>query len=422
MPNQLQPASGDDLRWLAGELISLAQMIEAGGVTPGVRHKIGDLLAPPHKINQWYTHAVRYGGSDELQHYLQSALGVLGRCMGKGTREPTEMRRIAEGLRTLIASADVEPVSPEMLMRLHDYWLGAMQVAAAEYATGGRMAVSGVRVRAGRAAKLLAIAARAHGFDANRVLAAHKILSEHIATCASACDNADDEAERREIWLRKPTDPAYQAGVDDLVNLRLDLWREHTAVLVAPEGHGPSTPGDDPEQIKTNAAAVAQVRRAFFLVTRGRHDFMKCIEATFERAGFPLSSTIDIEGVIRMVGLTPEQAGTMTEQGILECIDGWIEGERIKGAIAASMPAADSVPPSDARAVDDVVTLDQAAAVSGPSKRTLERHLQSGALPPPDYPGGGGRAHRWRWSTLRPALEKVCNRQLPKKWPGSRVI
>jgi len=72
--------------------------------------------------------------------------------------------------------------------------------------------------------------------------------------------------------------------------------------------------------------------------------------------------------------------------------------------------------------LDDLVTLDQAAAVVGQSKRTLERYLQREDLPRPDLPGGGGRAHRWRWSTLRPSLEEHFRPGLPTKFPASRVV
>ncbi len=76
----------------------------------------------------------------------------------------------------------------------------------------------------------------------------------------------------------------------------------------------------------------------------------------------------------------------------------------------------------EATALDDLVTLDQAAAVVGRSKRSLELYLQRGDLPRPDLPGGGGKAHRWYWNTLRPALEKHFRPDLPLKFPASRVV
>ena len=86
---------------------------------------------------------------------------------------------------------------------------------------------------------------------------------------------------------------------------------------------------------------------------------------------------------------------------------------------ALVLPAA-SGPPE--RAFDDLVTLDQAAAMVGKSKRTLERYLHEELLPVPGYPGGSGKPHRWRWSKIRPALEKHFRADLPKKFPASRVI
>lgn len=72
--------------------------------------------------------------------------------------------------------------------------------------------------------------------------------------------------------------------------------------------------------------------------------------------------------------------------------------------------------------LDDIVTLNQAAALAGQSKRNLERYMQNDSLPVPDFPGGEGKAHKWLWGNLRPALEKLVNRKLPKKFPSSRII
>jgi len=71
---------------------------------------------------------------------------------------------------------------------------------------------------------------------------------------------------------------------------------------------------------------------------------------------------------------------------------------------------------------DDLVTLDQAAAVVGQSKRTLERYLQREDLPTPDLPGGGGKPHRWYWSNLRPKLQEHFRPDLPARYPASRIV
>lgn len=72
--------------------------------------------------------------------------------------------------------------------------------------------------------------------------------------------------------------------------------------------------------------------------------------------------------------------------------------------------------------VDELVTLDQVAPLSGLSKRTLERYLQDEELPEPDIRGGGGKANKWFWRNLRPALSKVAQRTLPDRFPGSRIV
>ncbi len=71
---------------------------------------------------------------------------------------------------------------------------------------------------------------------------------------------------------------------------------------------------------------------------------------------------------------------------------------------------------------DALVTLSQVAPLTGLSKRTLERYLKDGKMPEPDYRGGGGKAHKWLWQNLRLALAKIVRRELPKTFPGSRII
>lgn len=72
--------------------------------------------------------------------------------------------------------------------------------------------------------------------------------------------------------------------------------------------------------------------------------------------------------------------------------------------------------------LDELVTLSQVEPLAGKKKRTLERYLADGKIPQPDVRGGEGKAHKWYWKTLRPALSKLCNRVLPPRFPGSRII
>jgi hypothetical protein len=93
-----------------------------------------------------------------------------------------------------------------------------------------------------------------------------------------------------------------------------------------------------------------------------------------------------------------------------------------KTATTPSEPSAakgDQIPEA---AMPDLVTLDQIAAAVNHSKRTLERRKTRGELPPPDVEGGGGRADRWEWSTIRPWLMKTFKlpKPLPERFPGNR--
>jgi hypothetical protein len=65
--------------------------------------------------------------------------------------------------------------------------------------------------------------------------------------------------------------------------------------------------------------------------------------------------------------------------------------------------------------VDDLVNLDEAAAIVHRSKRTLERHLSK--MPPPYVQGGGGKPSLWKWAELRIWLEKEFVPDLPKRFP-----
>lgn len=69
---------------------------------------------------------------------------------------------------------------------------------------------------------------------------------------------------------------------------------------------------------------------------------------------------------------------------------------------------------------DQYVTLDQAAALVNRSKTTLRRRYDKGELPDPDVPGGGGIAHEWKWSKLRPVLQRLFGRELHDRFPSHR--
>ena len=68
----------------------------------------------------------------------------------------------------------------------------------------------------------------------------------------------------------------------------------------------------------------------------------------------------------------------------------------------------------------DLVTLNQAAAIVHCSKRTMERHRDTGKLPVPIRKGNNGKAHLYDWKSLRSALEKLFDMNLPEKFPANR--
>ncbi len=72
--------------------------------------------------------------------------------------------------------------------------------------------------------------------------------------------------------------------------------------------------------------------------------------------------------------------------------------------------------------IDEIVTLSQVAPLTGLSKRTLERCLKAPEFPQPDFRGGNGKAHKWFWRVLRPALSKISKKELPVRFPTTRII
>ena len=91
------------------------------------------------------------------------------------------------------------------------------------------------------------------------------------------------------------------------------------------------------------------------------------------------------------------------------------EGERV-----ALLPMPPAVPLSGAKQVEHecYVTRDMLANYLRCHKKKLERLSKEGKLCDPDIEGGGGKAHQWKYSRIRPYLETEFARQLPERWPG----
>ncbi len=105
------------------------------------------------------------------------------------------------------------------------------------------------------------------------------------------------------------------------------------------------------------------------------------------------------------IGVDPE---SMTNIEMLtQAIRGWVWRTREEKRIEHSLGGE-----------DQYVTLDQAAATVQRSKQTLrKRKRKRSGRPAPDVKGGAGKPDEWKWSTIRPWLEKEFDRKLPEQYP-----
>lgn len=94
-----------------------------------------------------------------------------------------------------------------------------------------------------------------------------------------------------------------------------------------------------------------------------------------------------------------------------EEVRGLREDVTAQGAAARQKLEAFLPPPAE-----QLVTLDQMAAIVNLSKRSMERHRKG--MPPPRVRGAGGRPSRWAWSDVRPWLERQFGRTLPECFPA----
>ncbi len=65
---------------------------------------------------------------------------------------------------------------------------------------------------------------------------------------------------------------------------------------------------------------------------------------------------------------------------------------------------------------EQLVSLDQIAAIARRRKRSLERYRK--AMPKPRDAGGHGRGAAWAWSDVRPWLELTFGRTFPENYPS----
>jgi hypothetical protein len=91
--------------------------------------------------------------------------------------------------------------------------------------------------------------------------------------------------------------------------------------------------------------------------------------------------------------------------------------ERLEALIRAGLQPAPAAAKDPA---EQLVTLDQAAALVHRSKRTLERYRDQG-MPEPRNQGRRGHPNLWAWADVRPWLERTFGFSLPEQFPASPV-
>jgi hypothetical protein len=67
---------------------------------------------------------------------------------------------------------------------------------------------------------------------------------------------------------------------------------------------------------------------------------------------------------------------------------------------------------------NDLVTLNQCAALVNRTKRCVENYKKNKDFPRPEVLGGGGKPHEYRYSEMRVWLQHKFGRKLPTEFPG----
>ena len=72
--------------------------------------------------------------------------------------------------------------------------------------------------------------------------------------------------------------------------------------------------------------------------------------------------------------------------------------------------------PSPAPAAEQLITLDQMAALCRMAKRSMERHRPR--MPAPRIKGSNGRPSLWAWAEVRPFLVERFGLDVPERFPS----
>ena len=100
-------------------------------------------------------------------------------------------------------------------------------------------------------------------------------------------------------------------------------------------------------------------------------------------------------------------------------VDAEVLLRRLIGVLQASaLPGTQPAPTQPRTPPPQFVTLADAATLARVSKKTAERWRKNARLPEPEILASKGKANKWLWDTLRPAIEKQIGHDLPEQFPS----
>jgi hypothetical protein len=125
---------------------------------------------------------------------------------------------------------------------------------------------------------------------------------------------------------------------------------------------------------------------------------------------------VDARSIIRLRDRLSRESGGENAKAVYT-VDGLFEDaahalDQLHGAAKATRDGTATI-------AEDMIDLDQAAALVNRSKRTLKRALidPKKKMPAPMIKGSGGKKSEWRYQELKPWLEKEYGRNLPSRPP-----
>lgn len=179
---------------------------------------------------------------------------------------------------------------------------------------------------------------------------------------------------------------------------------------------------DDPRRSGTIAITPAIIKTLntpieLPSVRPGKHE-LDILKRRYQKADPRRPPWKDIQADLIVAGIPRAEVRQMTSVELVWVLDKCITG--------TTTTVENNDPGVDAKTKDEspscYVTLLQMGSIVSRSKPTMRRLFDHGTLPPPDVTGGDGKPHEWKWSKVRPVLEKSYNKDLPDKFPADKFV